>query len=319
MYANDQENITISPPLVSVVMCSYNGEKFLQPQIDSILAQTYPNIELVIVDDASSDNTVSILEEYKKRDNRVRYYVNEKNLGYNKNFEKAFSLASGEHIAISDQDDIWEINKIELMMKDWPADTWMIYCLSGSFHSDHFEKREPGKLITKDGKITHLYELFFSGHMHGHACMFKKELLRHSTPFPTDLFYDAWLSFYAVSLGPIHCIPSTLVWHRSHESNSSGEFTSIKDKVAKGKKLRKLMIDLIERFCTKGAGNEQENSFLLEYARLLKPMNGKKFHASMFRFIMKNRKLVFHYKKKKPFIYISHLKHALRMGRKGLL
>jgi glycosyltransferase involved in cell wall biosynthesis len=315
--SNDQIN---NSPLVSVVMCTYNGEKFLREQLGSILSQTYRNIEVIIVDDASKDNTVQLLEEYKRKDDRIRYYVNPSNLGYNKNFEKAFSLASAGLIAISDQDDIWENNKIELMMKDWPADAWLIYCLSGNFLSGHFEEREPGKLM-KDGRITHLYELFFSGHMHGHACMFKKELLHYCTPFPGDpnLYYDAWISFYAVSLGPIHCIPLTLTWHRVHAKNSSRELTSIQDKQEKGDKLRKQMIRFIESFCTKGIGNPSDNAFLLEYARLLKELDGKKFHKGMFRFIMKNRKLVFHYKKKKPLIYISHLKHALRMAREGLL
>ena len=106
-------------PLVSVVLCTYNGEKFLYPQIDSIIAQTYPNLEIIIVDDASSDNTPFILEEYSRKDSRVKYHINSANIGYNKNFEKAFSLASADYIAISDQDDIWESNKIELMMKGW--------------------------------------------------------------------------------------------------------------------------------------------------------------------------------------------------------
>lgn len=113
-------------PLVSVVLCTYNGEKFLRPQIDSITAQTYPNLEIIIVDDVSSDSTSSILEEYRQKDSRVKFHINSANIGYNKNFEKAFSLATADYIAISDQDDIWESNKIELMMKDWLP----VHCLS---------------------------------------------------------------------------------------------------------------------------------------------------------------------------------------------
>ena|SRR5687768_13043207 len=121
MPASHEENIANNLTLVSVVMCTYNGGKFLQQQVDSILAQTYRNIELLIVDDTSSDNTVQLLEEYRKKDSRIRYVVNPANLGYNKNFEIAFGLARGNYIAPSDQDDIWKANKIEIMMKKWPA------------------------------------------------------------------------------------------------------------------------------------------------------------------------------------------------------
>jgi len=127
--------------LVSVVMCTYNGEKYLHPQIGSILSQSYDNLELIIVDDASTDSTVKILEEYKRRDSRLRYFVNERNIGYNKNFEKAFSLANGNYIAPCDQDDIWDPSKIETMMKEWLKDSLFVYSLSGNFQGNDFEHR----------------------------------------------------------------------------------------------------------------------------------------------------------------------------------
>ena len=99
--------------MVSIAMATYNGEKYLRKQLDSLINQTYTNLEIIICDDCSSDSTAEILREYAKKDSRINLFFNEKNLGFKKNFEKAISLCSGEFIALSDQDDIWEAHKIE--------------------------------------------------------------------------------------------------------------------------------------------------------------------------------------------------------------
>ena len=82
--------LTSHAPLVSVVLGTYNGETFLKEQLDSVLAQTYPNIEIIAVDDGSKDATVSILNDYAARDPRIKVYVNEQNLGFIKNFGELF-------------------------------------------------------------------------------------------------------------------------------------------------------------------------------------------------------------------------------------
>jgi glycosyltransferase involved in cell wall biosynthesis len=304
-------------PLVSVVMCTYNGEKFLRPQIGSVLSQTYVNLELVIVDDASSDNTVQILEEYSRKDSRVKYVVNEKNLGYNKNFEKAILLAPGDYIATCDQDDIWDASKIETMMNEWPEGSLFVYSLSGSFTADDFENRTgaPGVYYSA---IDDVHKLVFNSPVHGHACMFKKELVNRCLPFPSDIFYDWWISMHAASTGIIGCIPKTLTWHRAHDKNSSRTLTSIKDKQERENQLRKKSVYFLETFFERPVARDKEKESLLQYAAILKTMDGKKFSSAMFRYVMGNRRLIFHYKKK-SFVFFSHLKHALRMARKGLL
>lgn len=304
-------------PLVSVVMCTYNGEKFLRPQIGSILSQTYANLELIIVDDASSDNTVQILEEYSRKDSRVKYFVNEKNLGYNKNFEKAILLASGDHIATCDQDDIWDASRIETMMNEWPEGSLFIYSLSGSFTDDDFASRTNAPKVYYSA-IDDVHKLVFNSPVHGHACMFKKELLAHCLPFPSDIFYDWWMSMHAASTGIIGCILKTLTWHRVHDKNSSRTLTSIKDKQERETQLRKQSAYFLETFFERPVARDKEKRSLLYYASLLKEMDGKKFSFAMFRYVMGNRRLIFHYKKR-TFVFFSHLKHALRMARKGLL
>lgn len=98
---------------ISVAMTTFNGERYLREQLDSIYSQTRVPDEVVVVDDCSVDNTSTILQEYHQSKG-LTDFVNDKNLGVNKNFEKAISLCTGDYIAISDQDDIWFKNKLEL-------------------------------------------------------------------------------------------------------------------------------------------------------------------------------------------------------------
>ena len=102
---------------VDVLLATYNGEKYLKEQIDSILNQTYQNINLIISDDNSNDSTRKILEEYKKIDNRIKIYLQDKNLGYIKNFEFLLTKVESNYYMLSDQDDVWLPEKIEKSMK----------------------------------------------------------------------------------------------------------------------------------------------------------------------------------------------------------
>jgi glycosyltransferase involved in cell wall biosynthesis len=95
----------LNKPLVSVLMTSYNREQYIAAAIESVLASTYTNFELIIVDDGSKDQTVEIARNYERADKRVRVYVNEQNLGDYPNRNKAASYASGKYIKYVDADD----------------------------------------------------------------------------------------------------------------------------------------------------------------------------------------------------------------------
>lgn len=315
---NPQTSSTNTTPLVSIALCTYNGDKFLQQQVDSLLTQSYTHIEVVAVDDASSDGTRQLLQQYADRDDRFRFFTNEKNLGYNRNFEKAISLCGGEYIAVSDQDDIWEPNKIERMMDQWPGDSLFVYSLSGNFSGNDFAGRTAAPNVQYTA-ISDVHKLVFSSPVHGHACMFRKELAPLCMPFPENIFYDWWMSMHAAAAGTIGCIPETLTWHRVHESNSSRNITSIADRKERNAQLRNQCVYFIETFCQKGLLEKKQENSLRQYAFILKQMDGTKFSWPMFRYVMRNRMLVFHYKKPKPFRLLSSIKHAVRMGYKGLL
>ena len=98
---------------IDILMATYNGEKYLEEQIESILNQTYSNFRLIISDDCSTDRTCAILKEYAQKDNRIELYFQEKNLGYVKNFEFLLGKVESELYMLSDQDDYWFPEKVE--------------------------------------------------------------------------------------------------------------------------------------------------------------------------------------------------------------
>jgi glycosyltransferase involved in cell wall biosynthesis len=309
--------MTNEQPLVSIALCTYNGAAFISAQLDSIIAQTYSNWELVITDDCSADNTVAVLQQYAQNDPRIQFHINEKNIGYNKNFEKAIGLTRGDFIAISDQDDIWDKEKIAVMMQEWPEGSSFVFSLSSDFDSDHPVFR-PAASGVHYHPVSDTRMLVFSSPVHGHAMMFKRSVFHICQPFPAAIFYDWWMSMHAASIGTIGCIPHTLTYHRVHSNNSSRDLTSISDKQEKNRQLRRQCKYFLETFCAQSIVKEDEKKSLLEYAALLGTLDTKKFSLKMVLYVMKNRRYIFHYKKKK-FAFFSHLKRAIKMGSKGLL
>lgn len=94
-------------------MPAYNSEKFIRQAVQSVLEQTYTNYELIIVEDCSTDNTLSILNEYSLKDKRINLLTNEKNSGVSHSRNRAMSIAKGDYIAFLDSDDIWDKQKLQ--------------------------------------------------------------------------------------------------------------------------------------------------------------------------------------------------------------
>lgn len=202
--------------LVSIALCTYNGEAYLREQLDSIVNQSYPAIELIAVDDCSSDNTLKILEEYAAEYPFIQVCANPENLGYIRNFEKALGLCNGDFIALSDQDDIWDLKKIEKQVKAI-GDHLLIY------HDSEFVDQNGQSLHRKMSDIMNLYRgdqpeafLFFNC-ISGHSVLMKKELRDELLPFPNAYFHDWWMGYVATNLGSIDFISECLVKYRQHQ------------------------------------------------------------------------------------------------------
>ena len=211
--------------MISIAMTTYNGERFLREQLDSILNQTYKDIELVVCDDCSADSTWSILQEYQQKDNRIRCYKNEKNLGFKKNFEKAISLCNGEFIALSDQDDIWTDNHLEVLFqniqeKDLICGNNELINLEGkSLHIDFFTSNQFSiKKFPTNEQI--LYKILLSGNcFQGASMLFSKRFKNIAFPIPEKLnYHDSWLACLACTLNSFAVINHIITYYRQHNS-----------------------------------------------------------------------------------------------------
>jgi glycosyltransferase involved in cell wall biosynthesis len=307
--------ITHNHPLVSVALCTYNGAAFLEQQLQTIVTQSYANLEIVVVDDASTDSTVKIVKSFASKDDRIRLLVNEHNIGFNKNFEKAISLCRGEYIAIADQDDVWEPNKIEVMMANWPDDCDFVYSLSEDFSGTAPVAKEK-KLRVQLYTGSDPHRLYFETPIHGHASMFRRSLLPQAMPFPADVFYDWWLSVIASSVSKVGCVPQLLTHHRVHVHNSSRDLVRILQKEERNEQLRKQRIRFIEAFLEKPFVREDVRTFSKEYVALLQQKKDDSFSLPMFLFFFRHREITFYYKKNKSFF--SLLKNSYKRAKTGI-
>lgn len=202
-------------PLVSIALCTYNGERFLVPQLDSILAQDYEHLEIIVVDDASSDGTWAILQEYAAREPRMRAIRNESNLGHLRNFERALAQCSGDYIAPADQDDIWLPGKISRLLSIAPLHA-AVYCDSLLIDESgrSLGRRVSERLRRYSGRDPSVFVFFNCAS--GHAMLLQRETVKRALPFPDVEAHDWWLAFVAASLGGIAYLDEVLVHYRRH-------------------------------------------------------------------------------------------------------
>jgi len=208
----------MSQALISIAMCTYNGEKYLQAQLDSIVKQTYKNLEIIISDDCSTDSTVEIIKNYQNADLRIKLYENEQNLGFLKNFEKTIALCSGDFIALADQDDIWKKNKLEKFYNEID-DNVLIY--SDALIIDKDSKETGTQLVRPKsnlckGKCNKSF--FLNNFVSGNTMMFKQELIQHILPIPEQMSYhDIWIGYVASTYGSITYTEAPMIYYRKYE------------------------------------------------------------------------------------------------------
>jgi len=208
-----------SLPLVSIALCTYNGEKFLAAQLDTLIAQTYKNLEVIAVDDCSTDGTYEILKAYAAKYPWFHIYRNAQNLRFLKNFEVAVSYCNGELIALCDQDDLWLPEKIKMQVNAI-GDNMFIY------HDSEFINEDGSPANKKISDIVNFYrgdspEVFlFLNCVSGHSMLMKKELLAHAGSFE-GYYHDWWLAYVATNVGRIDFLPECLVKYRQHSTSDT--------------------------------------------------------------------------------------------------
>ena len=214
--------------MISIAMTTYNGERFLREQIDSILFQTIAEWELVVCDDCSSDTTWTILNEYGKKDGRIKIYRNETNLGFVKNFEKAVGLCAGEYIALCDQDDVWEKNHLEVLLNNIGSATGIcgdarMLSENGNPTSDLISERE--RYFVNGTDADRLWRILFYGNPFQCASsMFRRELFEKALPIPDGVeYHDAWFNSFSCCMAGFAFNKQIVNNYRIHGNNASGE------------------------------------------------------------------------------------------------
>ncbi|WP_207492110.1 glycosyltransferase family 2 protein [Aridibaculum aurantiacum] len=216
-----QQASTSTAPLVSIVLTTFNGQQYLPAQLDSLLAQTYPNIEIIAVDDRSTDDTVAILRSYAAKHANMQVIVNEENLGYKRNFDKACGLASGKWIALCDHDDAWDKEKIEKLV-NIIGNSPMAYCDS---YICTAQLQQTGKRISDNVNSqpwTNCLQQAVFCRIYGNTMLLTKELYNAAHPFLLAIPHDWWLAFVATLHGRIEYLHEPLVYYRQHAQNLIG-------------------------------------------------------------------------------------------------
>jgi hypothetical protein len=237
---------------VSVALCTHNGELFIAEQIRSILEQGHLADELVISDDASTDGTVtiarSIIDSYLSSNAGVNLRVviieNPVALGVAKNFEGAITACSGDLVALSDQDDVWHRDKLEVtvdVFRQRPnllalfSDARLVDSQGSPFPDSLFRAVELTPAMQDEVHAGHALDLLLRRNIAtGATMMIRRALVKNAVPFPAGWLHDEWLAMVGTIVGEIDLVSSELVDYRQHGGNQVGaQALSLRGKLAR--------------------------------------------------------------------------------------
>lgn len=263
---------------ISIAMATYNGEKYIAKQLDSILSQSFSDFELIICDDCSSDSTIDIINKYLINDSRISLFVNKKNIGFKNNFEKILSYCNGEYVAFADQDDIW--NKNHLLELYNNIKNCNVICGDNSFIDEkdnkigiNFYESNLFSLVKYPNNFDILLKIILSGNcFQGTSMLIKKSFLDLHLPIPDNFyFHDLWFASIACSQDSFKVIEKSITYYRQHDTQVTKTYH---------KKLNK--IELIKTLLTKCSVKYVE-----ELNKLIKFLTNK-FIISKLNFVINN-------------------------------
>ncbi len=285
---------------VDIIMATYNGEKYLAEQIESILSQTYMDFRLLISDDKSSDNTRSIIENYAQKDSRIYYFYQEKNMGVIKNFEFLLQKVESPWFMFCDQDDIWKKEKIEKSIeKIKETNAELVYTDLEIVDSD-LHIIEPSYwrfkgLYHKIKQYNHFESLYLNNFITGCTMLCKKEIITKALPLPHSskyVLHDYWIALIASQEGKIAYLEEPLIQYRQHKNNHIGSKRK-SDKISNFDEMRNLFIEVKKQHFS--VFIQQEEKFKEEKIRILNRQSLQYFeHLEKKQYLnVKNWKLFF--------------------------
>jgi glycosyltransferase involved in cell wall biosynthesis len=234
-------------PTVSVALCTHNGARFVAEQVRSILAQSVPPRQIVLSDDASTDETVAIVARaVAEHGSSVELVVlrNSPALGVTANFEQAVRACTGEFVSLSDQDDVWLPERLERLLDAFEADTSLTLLFSDARLVDGDGRPLPDSLFDSirftpgeqfevhDGRA--LDTLLRRNVVTGATVLFRRSLLDDALPFPASWVHDEWLAVIAAITGRVDFLAAQLVDYRQHGGNQIGaRKPTLRDKISR--------------------------------------------------------------------------------------
>ena len=248
---------------IDILLATYNGEKYLEAQLNSILSQTYSNFRLIVSDDFSSDSTRDILNRYKEKDNRIILYFQEENLGVVKNFEFLLNKVENKYYMLSDQDDIWKKDKIEKSLNTIEeTGAGLVYSDLEVVDKDLnviYESYWKLKGFTKRANKYNTFEsLYLNNYITGCTMISRKEFIKDILPLPNIskyVLHDYWISLIVSQKTKIVSIKEPLIKYRQHKNNNIGSKRK-SDELNSLKEIRKLFIDVKKEHFTVFIENE---------------------------------------------------------------
>lgn len=226
----------MTSPSISVALCTHNGAAFVREQIDSILAQSVPVTQIVLSDDASTDETVSLVERAVRESPLPRPELlvlrNVPALGVVANFEQAVRACTGDLIALCDQDDVWMPDKLARFVECFTAEPDLLLAHSDATLVTADRTPLPDSLLDSleatPGERRHLvdgrsyYTLIRRNLVTGATVVFRRELLEHAVPFAPSWVHDEWLAIVASAISRTLLIDGRLIEYRQHGGNQIG-------------------------------------------------------------------------------------------------
>jgi len=221
MTQEPDENVISSNGIrVSVCMATYNGASFIREQIASILPQLAENDEFVIVDDASADDTVNIIESF--RDRRILIVQQERNQGVVQSFGRALKQARGEIIFLADQDDVWRADKVNAFLEAFSAHSDWNVVVSDLVVIDAEGNLAPQPKSASRKFHRGLFRTLVQNGYQGSAMAFRRSILGYCLPFPADIpIHDVWIGLVNWFVGEAGFIAEPLLLYRRHGNNDS--------------------------------------------------------------------------------------------------
>lgn len=238
--------------MVSVVMATYNGEKYVKGQLESILRQSRKPDEIIINDDNSVDNTINILETLKcSSDITIDVQVNKVQLGYAKNFRQAIGRCHGDIVFLSDQDDVWHEKKIENCINIFENYDKVLALSTGYYLTDEMLRKKKASDRYKEGRLIKIsWEKFIRHPKYpGMAMAFKKKIWSDidAMDWKSNAAHDWMINQYAAEKGGMYYLSDKLVLYRQHEANTTGVIINQRRQDMHNNRLR-LINELIDAF-----------------------------------------------------------------------